>query len=239
MVRRLGVIGLLAAMSVGAATAADAQVVQGFQLGVGAVYPRGFDGRVDNDVLVADLTDKDALLFEVRDFRTAQLFGEWTFGFGDHIEAAAGVGLYGRTVPSIYRDFVNKNGTEIEQDLKLRVIPLTAIVRFLPFGRPGDVQPYVGVGVGALNFRYSEAGSFIDATTRDVFTDRFVKTGTALGTIILGGIRFPLGGDIYGLAVEGRYVTGQGDLGGLQNGFLGDTIDLGNTQLNFTFHIRF
>ena len=64
-------------------------------------------------------------------------------------------------MPSVYRDFVNTNGAEIAQDLKLRIVPFTATVRFLPIGR-GGVEPYVGGGLGVFNWRYSETGEFVD-----------------------------------------------------------------------------
>ncbi len=41
-------------------------------------------------------------------------------------------------------DFVNANGSEIEQDLKLRVVPFTATVRFLPLGHDNGIEPYIG-----------------------------------------------------------------------------------------------
>ena len=57
-------------------------------------------------------------------------------------------------MPSVYAASVNANGSEIEQELKLRIVPLTATVRFLPIGH-GSVEPYVGAGIGAFNWRYS------------------------------------------------------------------------------------
>ena len=118
-------------------------------------------------------------------------------------------------------------------------MPVTGLVRFLPFGGPADVQPYVGAGVSVLNFEYTEAGSFVDGETLEVFDERFRASGSTLGGVLLGGVRFPLGGDIYGFGIEGRYQFGTGDTGGLDEGFLADTIDLGSTQLNFTFLVRF
>ena len=54
-------------------------------------------------------------------------------------------------MPTVYTDFVNANGTEIEQDLKLRIVPFTATVRFLPLGHHDGVEPYIGAGVGVFN----------------------------------------------------------------------------------------
>ncbi len=132
-----------------------------------------------------------------------------------------------------------------------------AVVRFLPFGRAGGTQPYVGAGLGLLQYRYSEIGRFVDPETLDYFDsstlnvdDRF-KTcskanwlgptvcGTAAGSVILGGLRLPLGGDVYGMSLEGRYLMGVGETGGLDAGFLDEKIDLSGFQFNIGFHMRF
>ena len=231
-----------------AATPASAQVVQSVQFGAGFVLPRGFDARDDDDVLIRNAIGEalpglpsltDALAFEINDFRTGQLFGEWDVAFGDHVEVGLGLGFYRKAVPTVYLDLVDENGFEIEQELKLRVVPITGLVRFLPFGRAGDVQPYVGAGLSALNYNYSEIGDFVDGETLDVFEDRFIASGTTLGGLLLGGVRFPIGGDIYGFNIEGRYQFGTGDTGGVDEGFLADKVDLGAGQLKFTFLIRF
>ena len=232
-----------------AAAPVSAQVVQGFQFGAGLFNPRGFDGRANHDVLVRDLTGKtmsadptltDALLFDIKDFKAAHVSGEWTIGFGSHLEAGVGAGFFRRSVPSIYADVVlSPNNREIEQTLRLQVAPITAVVRFLPFGRPGDVQPYIGAGVAALVYRYSERGSFVDPDTLDVFTDDFSASGVAPGGVILGGVRFPIRGDIYAFSIEGRYLFGTGKTGGITEGFLDDKIDLGGTILNANVLVRF
>jgi hypothetical protein len=229
-------------------TPASAQVVQSLQVGIGFFGPKGFDSRVDGDVLVRDAFGEelpafpglsDALAFDMSDFRGGQLFGEWNFAFGNHVEVGAGVGFYRRSVPTVYFDLVDEFGDEIEQELRLQVVPVTAVVRFLPFGRAGDVQPYVGAGVGMFNFRYSEIGRFVDPETLDIFEDRFTASGASPGGVVLGGLRIPLGGDIYGLTLEGRYLFATGDTGGIDAGFLDEKIDLGGGQFNVGFLVRF
>lgn len=230
------------------AAPASAQVVQSLSFGGGVFSPKGFDSRVDGDVLVRDAYGEavpaipqlsDALLFDMSDFRSGQLFGEWNLAFGNHVEIGAGVGFYKRTVPTVYLDLVDDFDREIEQDISLRVTPITGVVRFLPFGRAGSVQPYVGAGVGLFNYRYSESGRFVDTDTLDIFEDTFTATGWAPGGVVLGGVRLPLGGDIYGLTLEGRYQFATGETGGLDEGFLDDKIDLGGLGFNVGFLVRF
>jgi opacity protein-like surface antigen len=206
---------------------------QSFNFNIGYFALRGEDSRVDGDVLLADL---DALAFDVKDFNSVAVGGEWLFGVTEFIEAGVGAGFYQRTVPTVYLDFTDVDDREIEQDLKLRVIPLTATIRFLPLGR-GTIQPYVGAGIGLFNWRYSESGEFIDFDQGGViFRNRYVGSGTTAGPVVLGGIRFAAS-DVWTVGGELRYQKAEGDLD-LQD-FLGDKIDLGGWTTSFTVGLRF
>lgn len=200
---------------------------------VGYFALRGFDSRDADDVLLADLDD---LAFDIKDFNGPTVGGEYLFGLGEFLEGGVGVGYYQRTVPSVYADFVNENGTEIEQELKLRVVPIEATVRFLPIGRGAAVQPYVGAGIGFYNFRYSEVGDFVDFSDGAIFSDRFIDSGTAVGPVILGGVRVPVG-DAVTVGGELRYRKAKGDIN--EDGFLADKIDLGGLTTSFTVGFRF
>jgi opacity protein-like surface antigen len=230
---------LLAAI---AAVPAEAQVQRvdsgtqaiGFNLGYFSV--KGFDSRVDGDVLVEDLSQGEfSLAFDPKDFSGVTFGGEWLIGLGDYLEAGIGVGYYQRTVPSVYAQKVRDDGAELEQDLKLRIVPFSGTIRFLPVGR-GSVEPYVGAGIGAFSWRYSEVGEFID-TEGFTFTDRFEDSGTTAGPVILGGIRFPVA-DTLLVGGELRWQKAEGK-GLLDERFLGDKIDLGGWTANFTMHFRF
>jgi hypothetical protein len=184
-------------------------------------------------VLVNNL---DFLSFEVKDFSNATAGAEYVVGVGEWLDAGLGVGIYQRTVPTVYSRLVNANGAEIEQDLKLRIVPFTATIRFLPLGRSNGVQPYVGAGVGLLRWRYSEAGEFVDFTDGAIFRDTFVGDGTATAPLILGGVRFQPAG--WGVGGEIRYQTAEADLPSDQ-GFSGSKIDLGGWTYVATFNVRF
>ncbi len=229
-------IGLVVAGGLaGSAASASAQVVQSVNLSVGAFMPRGEDARVVHDVWLANLP---VFRFEIKDFTGGEASGEWNFAFGNRVELGLGGAFYQRNVPTIYRDYVNKDHSEIQSAMKLRTIPVTAVVRLLPFGRPGQFQPYVGAGINVTPWRYSEIGDFIDFNDKNnVYHARYVATGTSTGAVILAGFRAPIGGDIYALTMEGRYTTGEGKLNA--NDFLGTKIDLGGTSFRVGFLIRF
>lgn len=206
---------------------------QSLNLYVGGFTPRGVDARDTQDVLWNNL---DFLAFNVKDFNGATAGAEYLIDMSDFLEAGLGVGVYSRTVPSVYSAFVNDNGTEIEQDLKLRMVPFTATVRLLPLGRSAGIVPYLGAGVAVINWRYSEAGEFVDFTDNSIFRDTFAATGTATGPTVLGGVRIPLGA--WDLGGEIRWQAAKGDLP-QDLGFAGSKVDLGGVSYLATFNIKF
>jgi outer membrane protein W len=232
-------LGLMVALS--AAVPASAQD-QALSFSIGYFALRGSDARVAGDVLNAnrciDSTSAcEPLLFEVNDFNNATFGAEWLVGLGDFFEAGAGLGFYQRTVPSVYENLTNVNGSEIEQELKLRLVPITATVRFVPTGRQAAIQPYIGAGVALINWRYSEVGSFVDTTTGDIFNARYPADGNEVGPLVLGGLRGPVGDNLL-IGGEVRYqradVTLPPDVG-----FVGDRLDLGGFTYQAVFQLRF
>lgn len=221
---------LVCAVMLVSAQPALAQQTLNFTLG--AFVPLGEDARVIGDVLNENRT---FLLFDVRDFNGASVGGEWLVPLGRHIEGGLGVSFSRRTVPTIYTDFVDNAGSEIEQRLRLRLVPAAFTIRLLPLGQRSPVQPYIGAGLGIISWRYSESGDFIDfGAGRTVFNDTFVATGNATGPIVLGGIRFAA--DTASAGFEIRYQKANADL---DNRFAGSKIDLGGWTYNFTVGMRF
>jgi hypothetical protein len=247
--------GLWLAALLFTAAPASAQVVHSLHIGAGGFFPKGAGSRASDDVLLRNFVGEpvffdpdltDALFFEFKDFRTGSVFGEWNVAFGNHVEIGASVGLSRKTVPTIYVDLEDEaTGVNIFQTLSLRVVPITGLVRFLPFGNAASVQPYVGAGVSALNFHYKEEGEFVDSFTAEIFNGRFRASGTAPGGVVVFGIRFPVKGDVFAITVEGRRQFGTGDLGtnledsNDENDFLTDKVDLGGTHFTGGVLIRF
>ncbi|MEO8260279.1 MAG: hypothetical protein ABI868_23230, partial [Acidobacteriota bacterium] len=172
------------------------------------------------------------------DFRGPTVGAEYLVQLSDFFDAGVGVGIYSRTSPSIDAFNTRPNGAEIEQELKLRVVPFTATFRFLPLGHHDAIVPYIGGGVGIYRWRYSEVGDFIDAD--DIIfhdTTTFNASGTTVGPVVLGGVRFPVGSRGSGFGGEVRWQGGKGDLPA--DKFLGTTLDLGGVNLLFTVNIGF
>ena len=223
---------LVLAVSAVAAETASAQ--QTLNLSVGYFGVRSEDARVDGDVLVAN---RDLFLFDFSDFGSASLGAEYLAPLGEYFEAGGGVAFTLRTVDTIYDEFVRPDGGEIEQQLKLRIVPITATVRVLPLGRRSAFQPYVGGGLGVFNWRYSETGDFIDFSVpgRPIFRDTYAQSGTSVGPVAVFGVRFPVGSGTFGGEI--RYQKAEGDLD--ERDFLGPKIDLSGFHYLATFGIRF
>jgi hypothetical protein len=207
---------------------------QTINFNIGYFALKGLDSRVTDDVLLNELQTEEPLLFEVKDFNSASIGGEYLIGFGGMFEGGVGIGFTQRTVPSVYANLQHADGSEIEQDLKLRTIPVTFTARFLPLGH-GSIEPYVGAGIAAIRWRYSEVGEFVDFD-RTIFAARYIGNGTAAGPTVLGGIR----GVVGHWAVGGEIRWQNAEATGLLNdGFVGDKLDLGGWTTNFTIGMRF
>ena len=233
--RRIWLAGLKACAAVAVAvllTPSIASAQQALNFSIGGFVPTGENGRAHTDVLVNNL---DFLGFNIKDFNNATFGAEWLAGAGDKFEVGLGTGYYQQTVPAVYLDFQNSNGSEIEQNLKVRVVPFTATARFLPMGHKRGVAPYIGGGVGVLSWHYSETGEFL-ANDLSIFRDSFEANGSTVGPLFLGGIRVPVG--TWGLGFEVRHQWGEGKIPADQD-FAGTTIDLGGFTYNFTVHLRF
>jgi hypothetical protein len=239
---------LVAVVLFGATFAAPARAQsQAVSFNIGYFVLRGEDARLaEGDILASELNGGyyDALAFNLKDFNNVTFGGEWLIGVGQFLDAGVGVAYYSSGgVLSVSRNFVNTDGSEIPQTLRLRIVPITATVRFLPLGRSAVVEPYVGGGLGIFAWRYSEVGQFVfpnDAGGADISTATYQASGTKVGPVVLGGVRFPFGN--FAIGGEIRWQKATGTLPGPLSAnpqFLSDAIDLGGVTYQATFVVRF
>jgi hypothetical protein len=173
---------------------------------------------------------------EVDDFNYVFGGGEFTFELSEFADFAMGVDIYSRRVSTHYRELVRDDGTEVRQDMKLSVIPVTAGVRFMPIGKFHVVFPYVAGGFGLYAYEYVEEGEYIDFATWDIFAARFQDNGVGFGGYAAAGLeaRVSQGFSVFGeyrrhwvLAQHGGDFRDYGDF------------DLDATQIAFGFVFRF
>tara|TARA_Y100000758_G_scaffold248413_1_gene184479 strand:+ start:206 stop:916 length:711 start_codon:yes stop_codon:yes gene_type:complete len=231
--RFIQVVMMSAAFTATGSNVAHAQT-QSLGLNLGYFAVKGEDTRIFDDVIA---TNRTIFEFDLSQFNNASVGAEWLVEVGDYVEAGVGVGFYQQTVLSYDREFVHDDGSDILQDFKLRVTPVTVVGRFFPFSLRSPIQPYAGAGVGAFNWRYSEVGDFVDRGTLEIFRDRFVATETDVGAVYLVGVRVDVG-DRYRVGFEARYQDAKGVVG-IDQGFLDERIDLSGLTSVFTVGVRF
>jgi outer membrane protein W len=241
MLKQTTVRLLLAATAILAASgSASAQQTLNFNIGYFTV--RGEDARTgagcsncgrDVDVLIAD---NDFLTFDISDFNGTTIGGEWLIPLGRFAEAGAGLSFSRRTVPSVYTNYVNANGSEVDQNLRLRLLPIDLTVRVVPLGPRSTFQPYFGAGLSVINWRYSEFGNFIDFSTagRPIYSAEYNADGTNTGPVFVGGARWADGGISVGGEVRYRQAVGD-----LTSDFASDKLDLGGWSYQATIGYRF
>ena len=230
MLRRFWLVFVVVCSAFGS-LAQPALAQQTFNVSLGYFTPRGQDARVTGDVLNAN---RNFLEFDIKDFNGASIGGEWLFPVGRYIEAGAGVSFTRKTVPTVYSRLLNANGSEIEQELRLRMIPAALTFRVLPLGQDRGFQPYIGGGLGIISWRYSESGQFVDTRDNTIFNNSYSASGTKTGPVAMGGIRFA--GDSIATGFEVRYQAAEADLA---PPFAGPKLDLGGWSYLFTLGARF
>ena len=132
----------------------------GFELRLGGYFPRA-DTGAENDLFL-DLDE----LFGVRGSDWNAFSGgiEFSAELGSFVEAGVRVDWSQRTQQTSYLEFVDGDGQEIRQTLRLRVVPVGATLRLIPTG-PNRIAPYVAVGeISTTTATRSGATSSISST---------------------------------------------------------------------------
>ncbi|MFQ5789964.1 MAG: outer membrane beta-barrel protein [Acidobacteriota bacterium] len=195
---------------------------------LGFFSPRGESQLWEDNVQTFDLA--------VSDFNS--VFGgvEFALELNEFVDLAVGVDGYSRTVASRYRDFVRDDGTEIEQEIRLTVAPVTVGLRVLPLGKFRSLVPYVAGGFGLYPFEYREEGEFIDFETFDIFGDVFLDPGVGVGAYAAAGLEVGVTRAVSVFGEYRRHWAGV-DHGGDFDGF--GEFDLDADVVGFGFNIRF
>jgi opacity protein-like surface antigen len=202
---------------------------------VGYFGLKGIESRDPDDVIVGDLISAQPLLFEVNDLNRATFGGEYLFAPVRQAEIGVGLGFSQRTISTIYANITHPNKDEIRQDIKLRMIPVNFTGRFLILPRGSAVEPYIGAGITAIRYQYSEVGEFVD-DQGFIFPAAFKTDGTAVGPIVLAGARAPVQNWTVGGEFSWQKVVADVPA---DAGFLGTKLDLGGWNFNFTVGVRF
>ena len=204
----------------------------GFELRLGGYFPRA-DTGAEND-LFRDLDE----LFGVRGSDWDAFTGgiEISAELGSFFEAGIRADWSSRTLQTSYVDFVDADGQEIRQTLRLRLVPVGATLRLIPTG-PNRVAPYVAVGADLHYYRYEEFGDFVDFFDEDlpIVDDSFISDGTTFGWHVALGIRVPITYDI-SLTAEVKRQWAETEM---NDDFFQNRLDLTGTSATVGFRVRF
>jgi hypothetical protein len=222
MMRRIVVmvIGLLAAIPA-------AGVAGTLDLRAGAFFPKA-DSNLFRD-------DSELYTVDKSDWRGFTGGAEYSFNVGDNVELGFHVDGYGRTVHTSYLDFVTESGREIQQSLKLTIVPMGVSLRFVPIRGRRALTPYATVGADLVFYSYEEFGDFVDFETSEIFEDAFISEGVAPGFHVAGGLRVPVGDD-FRVTGEVRYQWAKADMG---DDFRGNEIDMSGLSATVGLSLRF
>jgi len=215
------------------ASAPSAYAQQTVNLSVGRFLMPRVD-RIETDILLIEHND---LVFDISDFSSTALGGEWLVPIGTLLEIGAGVSFSRRTVSTYHVRVMHMDGSRIPRDLSLRQMPVALTARVLPLRQTYRVQPYIGGGVALINWRFSESGDFVDARGNVFRGEHYTATGTAAGPLLLFGMR--VAGETLAFGAESRYQSARGNFGPVFGRVAEPDIDLEGWTLQLTAGVRF
>jgi opacity protein-like surface antigen len=201
---------------------------------LGAFFPNADSVLFHDDAV---LYQKDGRPLETSDWIGLAGGVSYNARIARNIELGFALDGYGRTVHTSYRDYVTETGREINQSLKLSIVPLGVSLRFVPTSRRARIAPFILVGGDFIFYTYEEFGDFIDFDVPDtpVISDSFRSEGFQPGFHVGGGLRVSVSDDI-GLVGEYRYQYAKDDMG---DDFIGNRIDLSGSMVTLGVNIRF
>jgi opacity protein-like surface antigen len=220
----------------------------GFSLHQPRVFIGGHFGfnfpRANSDLF--DMVTRE-LTLQKSDFRAAAFGGDIGIPIGSHFATVLSFEYSRRTTDSESRDFVESNGDPIAQTTRLTQVPITATLRYFlrKTGEtagsyawiPTRVNPYVGGGIGAVHYSFSQSGRFVNTTSLVIFDATLTSEGFTRTEHIVGGIDISLSPRIF-VNAEGRYSWASAGLS--KDDFPGfHPIDLAGVRLLGGIYFRF
>ncbi len=200
----------------------------------------------------SDLFDfpRDSLTLRTRDFASPYLGGEVSFRVSERWDVALTVGWARSRAPSEYRNWVELDANDVEQPIEQETTfqrvswSLSGKYYFEDRGRsvgrfawvPTRLVPFVGAGVGVVEYTFEQVGDFVDVDTFAIFSDRLKTTGTATVVHATAGADLSLSRQFF-VTGEAQYSFARAKVGGNFDGF--DKVDLAGLQLLLGIAFRF
>lgn len=180
------------------------------------------------------------------DFRAFDIGADLSLTITPRLDLVLDIEHSGSSKGSEYRKFEDNNQLPIEQKTSFQRTPVTISARYYLMDRgrqigryawvPSRVVPYIGAGVGAMNYGFDQTGDFINFQTLAVGPDALHSTGWAPMAQAFFGAEWAIGTG-WALRTEARYVTASATLSDDYQGF--QKIDLSGMSTSVGFFIRF
>jgi hypothetical protein len=195
----------------------------------------------------SDLFDftTEQLTLSKHDFSGLSLGANVGFGVSDRLDLTLDAGFSRAAKRSEFRDLVDNNRLPIEQTTTFERIPLTANLKYYlsPPGQsigtaawiPAKLTPWVGVGAGAMRYRFKQDGDFVDYKTNNVYSSVYESAEWTPMAQGMAGVDFSLT-PMIALTTEARYLYAKGNLSRDFGGF--DKIDLSGVSASVGISFR-
>jgi opacity protein-like surface antigen len=180
------------------------------------------------------------------DFSAVDIGADLAFSITPRFDLTFDISYSGMNKGSEFRDFVDNNDQPIQQSTAFARTPITVNARYYLMDRgrqighfawvPRFVAPYIGAGVGVMNYTFDQKGDFIDDSTLAVFTDAFHSSGWAPMAQLLAGAEWSVTQG-WALRTEARYLTASATPSSDFSGF--HRIDLSGWTTSVGFFVRF
>ena len=216
-----------------------------FRAPAGSIALRGGIDRALGNSDVFDFA-RERLTLGANAFTGFHVGGDLAVRLTDRLDLAVGVSHARSTARSEFRRFVDLDDRAIEQTTQLVRTPISATVRayLAPRGRtigrfawvPARLAPYLGVGGGAMWYRFAQDGDFVDEETLDVFPATLRSSGWTPTAHGLAGIELSLSPRV-ALTTEARYDWARAAMGDDFRNF--DRIDLSGLAATAGLSLRF
>lgn len=204
-----------------------------FDLRMGAFQPRANTGAV-NDLFV----DHSSLYTVGKsDWVGFSGGGQYNAKLARNVEIGFAIDGYERTIDTAYRDYGGAGDRDIEQTLKLDIVPVSFELRLTPTSRRVRVAPWIGAGGDLFYWKYEAFGEFIDfsRSNQPISTDSFISEGVNVGFHVSAGLRFAITDDV-GITAGARYQWGTANMG---DDFRNNKLDLTGATYTAGVNIRF
>lgn len=169
--------------------------------------------RADSDIY-SFLTEQ--LTLETNDFRAKGVAVDLGFPVRSRLDALAGLEYNRMDANSEDREFIDADGSPIQQHTRLSQASITGSLELalLPRGRAigqfawitAPVTPYIGAGAGLLWYNLEQTGDFVDSLDPElpIFTAQLTSDGWTTSTHVFGGVDVKVTRRLL-LSAEARY----------------------------------